>query len=429
MAEMEGSCRKTRASIAIEASLSVLLVAVFSPLLATCAIVIRTMARYRGRQPASVPGTACGGGKRPGVKTMSEVMELLDEVPFEPRIGRVLGTLAVTVAETVPMALNASRTTAGLIYPYPDTFEPVIMESQDGTPICGLLAMQQGGEVRPAIIVVHGLFGSKNNLGIMSVALRAYYEWGFHVFALDLRNFGDSSRFSDAPTSWGFRESDDILAAAEYLESIDRVSTVGVCGVSMGASSALIAAARSRVDGPLAGGVVALNGYSDAHVIVDHISRRSLPGPEGLVVWLTFKLLLFVKTALSGPRRITDFRRYTTEVSSQYYEISDSELYRKASPVNSVSEIEVPCLIIHASDDPVVPVSHAEDLAAASKDNPMVAVKLVPKGVHALYQVVSPGWFYSTLESFFTYWGESGVCPEGSPAGLDTTEMFGNPDN
>lgn len=426
---MEGTHRKTRASKAIEAAVSAFLIAVFSPLLVACAIIVRTMVRCRGRQPASVTGTACGGGKRFGVKTMSEVMELLEQVPFRPRIGRVLGTLAVTVAEAVPTALNSSRTTAGLIYPYPDSFEPVIMESQDGTPVCGLLAMQPGGEVRPAVMVVHGLFSSKNNHGILSVALRAYYEWGFHVLALDLRNFGDSSRFSEAPTSWGFRESDDILAAAEYLESIDRVGTVGVVGVSMGASSALIAAARSQVDGPLAGGVVAVNGYADARMIVDHISRRSLPGPEGFVVWLTFKLMLLAKTALSGPRCITDFRRYTSEVSSQYYEIKDAELYRKASPINSISEIEVPCLIIHSSDDPVVPVGHAEDLAAAAKDNPMVACMVVPKGVHALYQVVSPGWFFATLESFLTYWGESGVCREGSPAGIDTTEMFGNPDN
>jgi pimeloyl-ACP methyl ester carboxylesterase len=115
------------------------------------------------------------------------------------------------------------------------------MESQDGTPVCGLLAMQPHVEERPALIVVHGLFGSKNSYGMQQLSLKAYYDWGFHVFALDLRNFGDSSRFSEAPTSWGYREFDDFIAAAEYLDSVQHVSTVGVCGVSMGAAAALLA--------------------------------------------------------------------------------------------------------------------------------------------------------------------------------------------
>jgi len=332
------------------------------------------------------------------------------------------------VIETVPMVLNTASATAGFVYPYPDVFEPVMLESQDGTPVCGLLAMQPDRSQRPALITVHGLFTSKNTRSMLDLALRAYYVWGFHVFALDLRNFGDSSRFSEAPTSWGYRESDDVLAAAEYLETIDEVSTVAACGASMGAASTLVAAARSRLDGPLSGGVVAVNGYADARGAVEHISGAGGGSLVRILTGLTFRLLLVIKTSLGGPRRFADFREYTRELAGQYYEVSDEDIYRKASPVRTIREIEVPCLIIHAEDDQVVRVSEAEELVRAAANNPMVGAIIVPTGGHVLYPVMSRTWFYETLRVFFTYWGEFGV-DVGVSEVIDTLDMFGNPDN
>jgi predicted alpha/beta-fold hydrolase len=400
-----------------------------SPVVVTLVVILYVVVRYRGARPeVAIPFTG-GGEKRPGVKTMSEVMGAIRAVPFKPRLSYQAATGALALLDAIPMLLNMSRATAGVIYPYPRVFEPVMLQSQDGTPVCGLLAMQIGGGERPAIIFVHGLFGSKNSCTTQILALKAYYDWGFHVFALDLRNFGDSSRFSEAPTCWGYRESDDILAAAEYLASIEGVSTVAVCGGSMGAASALLAAGRSRLDGPLSGGVIALNGYADAERIVDHISTVSSPWVERAIICFFFRLLLLLKTSLGGPRPIVDFKKYTREVSGQYYEISDKDLYRKASPLNAVREIEVPCLMIHAEDDLIVPVREAEDLRAEAKDNPMVDVLIMPGGGHALYAATDPNWFFKVLRTFFTYWGEFSAGPDSSSEGFYSIDMFGNPDN
>jgi hypothetical protein len=420
---------KEEKPVFFKAALLLLAVVLLLPLLVALALILFVAVRYRGARPeVEIPVTG-GGEKRSGVKTMSEVMERIRAIPFKPRISYQLATTALALVDTIPMLLNMSRSTAGIIYPYPGVFEPVMLQSQDGTPICGLLAMQPGAGQRPAIIFVHGLFGSKNAYTTQALALKAYYDWGFQVFALDLRNFGDSSRFSEAPTCWGYRESEDILAAAEYLESIDRVSTIALCGGSMGAASALLAAGRSRLDGPLSGGVIALNGYADAERIVDHISTVSRPWIERSIIWFFFRLLLLLKTSLEGPRPFTDFKEYTREVSGQYYEISDSDLYRKASPLNSVGEIEVPCLVIHAVDDLIVPVGEAEELRAATRDNPVFDVMIMPGGGHALYAATDPGWFYKVLETFFTYWGEYELGPDSSTEGFDSIDLFGNPDN
>ena len=403
------------------------------PMVVTSFLVIYIRMRYRSGGVRTRSDASFALLHAPRDQTMSEAMEILKAIPFRTTVPTPLARLAHRLIETVPAALNEVRGVTGLVYPYPEAFEPVIVESRDGTPLGGVLAMQPGDAEGPALLFVHGRFGSKNAFNTQAPALRAYYDWGFHVCAIDLRNSGDSSRFSEAPTSWGYRESDDVLAVVEYLESMARVTTVGVCGVSMGAASALLAASRSGLSGPLAGGVVALNCYADAGRAMEYVSATSKHSLKSFTAWLAFRLMMGFKTFASGPRPIGDLRSYTREVAAQYYEISEEELYRKASPVNVIGEIEVPSLIIHSLDDNVVSVAEAYDLVAASVDNPMVDALLVPSGGHANYQLTSPNWFYKTLETFFTYWAR--FSPEGgqysgtSGSGSDTIGTFGNPNN
>lgn len=405
------------------------MLAVLAPLIVTCALILNTMARYRGKRPRVTIASGFGGGRKPCVKTMSEVMDMLERIPFRRGIPLFIAIAVYSLLDVIPTLLNTGAASSGFVYPYPDVFEPVMLESQDGTPLYGMLAIQQGEVRLPALVFVHGLFGSKNSFNMLSLAVRAYYDWGFNVLALDLRNHGDSARFSEAPTTWGFRESDDVLAAAEYLDSLGRVSTVGVCGVSMGAASSLLAAGRSRLDRPLSGGVLAINGYANADRITRHISTREPGSIESFLNWLFFCGMLAAKTMLCGPRPLASIREYTRQVASQYYEMTEEELYKKASPVNFVREIEVPCLVLHSLDDTIVPVGEADDLIAAAKDNPMVGSLIMPHGGHGLYQFTNPRWFYETVRTFFNYWGEFELGPDFSPDGIDSINFFGNPNN
>lgn len=417
---------KRRAVRAIKTSLALLLMVALAPVLVTAGFILYVGLRYLkpSRTPVAHQPQA---GRVLAVKTMSDVMESLRSVPFRSLLPRSVATIIMAAADMIPVLLDSTRAAAGVIYPYPKPFEPVMLHSPDGTPICGLQAMHE--EPGAAILFVHGLFSNKNTRSIQAMALRAFFSWGFHVFVVDLRDFGDSSRFSDAPTSWGFRESDDVLAVARYLCSLDQVTTVGACGVSMGAASVLLAAGRSLLEGPLAGGVIALNGYADAARAVEYVSTAPGLSIERFTTWLTFRLLLLLKTMARGPRPMGDLRTYTREVSSQYYEISDSDLYRKASPIKAVGEIEVPCLIVHSTDDPVVPIVEAEDLLAAAVDNPMVGSLITPSGGHALYPATSNRWFYTILEIFFSYWGEFSEGIESGQVSTNRIDTFGNSEN
>lgn len=394
------------------------------------AFIAYILTRFRGvpKSPAEIPTPL---ERRAGIKTMSEAVDLLEKIRFHAWLPHSVSTAISMVVDVLPSALATTRITAGLLYPYPTAFEPVMLESQDGTPVCGHLAMQPGDTQRPALILVCGSYASKNSGWLLALAVKAYYKWGFNVLALDLRNLGDSGRFSEAPTSWGYRESDDIMAAAEYLQSVDRVSTVGVCGVGMAGSAALIAAGRSRMDGALSGGVVAVSACADASSGVKRLSHTSGLSPLASARRLLDRLLLLAKTLAGGPRPFFSPSTYTREVSCQYYEIGESDLYRKASPLKAMSEIEVPCLLIHAQDDGVAPVADAHALLDAAGENPMVSALIVPTGGHSLYGPATRGWFHLVLETYFSYWAEYGQAPYDllGLSGIDSMDIFGNPNN
>jgi pimeloyl-ACP methyl ester carboxylesterase len=419
----------TKAPKAARTALMATILTVLSPLLITAGFILYVWTRFRGQARRS--GMEDPLERTLGVRTMSEAVELLEGIPFKPKMPGPLSSAISIAMDLVPSALATTRITAGLVYPYPRAFEPIMLESQDGTPVCGHLAIQAGESGGPALVLANGGYASKNSAWLLSLALRAYYDWGFHVLAIDMRNFGDSGRFSEAPTSWGYRESDDIVAAAEYLDSLDIVSTVGVFGASMAGSAALVAAGRSRLDGPLAGGVVAAGAYAEASREVERLSGKNAPAFTGLLRRLARRALLFAKTLFDGPRAFSDPRAYTREVSCQYYEIGEVDLYRKASPLKMMSEMEVPCLLVHAKDDLRSPVGDAHQLVEAAGENPMVAAMIVPSGGHELYGPATGKWFQRTLEVFFTYWGEFGLPPEDGLglAGIDSMNIYGNPDN
>ena len=96
-----------------------------------------------------------------------------------------------------------------------------------------------------------------------------------------------------------------------------------------------------------------------------------------------------------------------------------------ASAGAGMCEIEVPCLVLHSLDDRVVPVGEAYDIVAQALGNPMVGSLLVPGGGHALYRLTNRRWLYSTLQTFFTYWGEF----FSEELEVDDISIFENPDN
>ena len=109
---------------------------------------------------------------------------------------------------------------------------------------------------------MHGVFTSSRFDYVRQIAVKAFYEWGFNVAALDLRSFGLSELTSPAPSTGGWKESLDILALADYMKELGSTS-VGALGISLGGSSVVNASFRAGAEDALDGGIIAVSPPAD----------------------------------------------------------------------------------------------------------------------------------------------------------------------
>lgn len=210
--------------------------------------------------------------------------------------------------------------------------------------------------------------------------MKAHRHWGFNVLALDTRGFGESRYLSEAMVTGGWKEGEDVVAAARYLGSFSQVTSVGVSGYSMGAASAMIAAG---LDGGehITGGVLAWNGTSDTRGMIEFISRAPKPWEPFSVAYPLFKVCLTLKLrGWRGYEQVGDFTEMFSAACRDYYRVDEDEAHRKASPGSYVADIRIPTVHIHAEDDPIVPVREAEMNRDAAQDNPHFRVWIMPRG-------------------------------------------------
>ena len=111
---------------------------------------------------------------------------------------------------------------------------PAEFTSSDGVPLKGWWS--PGEPAMPVIIYAHGL--NRSRLEMLERGAESNRR-GYGVLLFDLRNHGESGR---AYTTLGINESRDICAASEFVKAKAPGRAQVLWGVSMGASSALIAA-------------------------------------------------------------------------------------------------------------------------------------------------------------------------------------------
>ena len=111
---------------------------------------------------------------------------------------------------------------------------PAEFTSSDGVPLKGW--WNSGDPSKPVLIFSHGL--NRSRLEMLERGAESNKR-GYGVLLFDLRNHGESGR---AYTTLGIHESRDVCAAGAFVKSKAPGRAQVLWGVSMGASSALIAA-------------------------------------------------------------------------------------------------------------------------------------------------------------------------------------------
>lgn len=226
----------------------------------------------------------------------------------------------------------------------------IYYRSTGGLTVSGLVfEPTRGNGSWPTVVVNHPGFGAA--AGFSDVALK-FRDRGYCVFCPDFRGSGRSEGEHELARG----EVDDVIEGLEYLRARGVVDgeRVALCGLSHGASIALIAAGRY----PDARAVVAQAGFSDlAAAYRYHLTHESK----------IRELLLRYWSVVGG----------TPEERPKEYEVR--------SAVNYAGSIEAPVLLIHGEKDDIVPVDQAREMYdALLRAGKTVELKVFPGQGHGI---------------------------------------------
>jgi predicted alpha/beta-fold hydrolase len=387
----------------------------------------RVLARLDSERPA-LPVPA------PRERSMDALMADLEAIPNHLHRSDA-ALVRKGLADISTFVLAQQREAANLGYAYPEPFSDHVFEGADGEHIAASVGMQGTSETtpapfgakaphqhtsetepapfgakaphqttgRPALIVVHGLFSSRRFDYVRQIAVRAYFEWGFNVLAVDLRTFGMTNLTSQAPTTAGWKEGEDIVAAARYLKELG-ATTVGAIGISLGGSAVLGACHVEGAEDALDGGIIAISPPADAKAMAKRLSVRLPRSHPAYAINQGFWAMLVSRVRESRWEGIEGFVDPIERISAPYYDLEPDELWRLAAAREHIGAARVPVLILHPEDDAIIPVDHARMLVDAARDNDLVRVWILAGGGHGAIDAVDRVWFYAVLRGFFERW-------------------------
>jgi pimeloyl-ACP methyl ester carboxylesterase len=355
---------------------------------------------------------------QPRERTMDALMADLESIPSGLRHSEA-AMLRKGVPDMASFVLAQQREAANLGYAYPSQFSDHVFEGADGEHIAATVGLHEG-TARPALIVVHGLFSSHRFDYVRQIAVRAFFEWGFNVAAIDLRSFGLTNLTSQAPSSVGWKEGEDVLAGGRYLKELGS-TTVGALGISLGGSAVLGACHLDGADEGLDGGILAVSPPGDPRAMAKRLSRKLPRSHPAYALNQGFWAMLTSRIRQSGWEDVHDFVDPIERISAPYYEVEPEELWRRAAASEHIADTKVPVLVLHPSDDEIIPVEQARALAEAARGNDLVRVWILPGGGHGAIDAVDRVWFYAVLRGFFERWAGYGA-PTAAADGASRTD-------
>lgn len=226
---------------------------------------------------------------------------------------------------------------------YSGEYRYVDIQSADGT-VLNLLHLPVV-EPQGTVLIVHGLGDQKESFLEHASHVRAL---GYGAVLLDMRAHGQSG--GDQVTM-GYRETQDVSAGAQWCMQQNLPRPLVVWGLSLGATSSLLAAAARE---PEFDGVIAESPYG------------SLAETSAHHAWLLFKIPRYPIVPL-----VLAVFRLRTGISA-----GDIDAYPACSTLE-----DVPVLFVAGGSDPRMPPKHVQRLADKKPGEKRVLI--VPNGNHA----------------------------------------------
>jgi predicted alpha/beta-fold hydrolase len=300
--------------------------------------------------------------------------------------------LAVRPFRPYPLLRNGhAQTLAGWAWPRRLRYHPDEVRLFEVEPGVRLLARCRWHEDRTnhaTLVLVHGLGGSADAPYVLGAA-RLAYGAGANVVRLNQRNCGGTEHLT--PTLYHSGMSSDLATVLCDLVRRDGLSRVLVAGFSMGGNLALKMAGEMGEEAPAALlGVCAVSPALDLSEITSNLEllqnrlyQRSFVRGLRRLVERKKKLYpgLYNVRKLGSLRTVRDFDELYTAPHGGF--ASAEDYYARTSAIRFVSRVQLPTLIIHAQDDPLVPFESLKRPEASG--NPNVVMAAPPRGGHVAF--------------------------------------------
>ena len=328
---------------------------------------------------ATLAATATAGTS---TRFQTAVQQILAQ-PYQPNYipqGYDTSFGSANVQNTAP----AQDYTSGSIPGSPDApawpawFRPVQFTSGDGAPLLGQLGMHSG--FAAGVVVVHGF----NTHGYASVIRWAtmLYANGYNVLAADQRDFSFENDAGFGYPTWqqtfGWKESEDVLAAGRYLAAQKGTKDVGVVGYSEGGQNTVLALALDA--GKVFKAGIQFSGPADQDTQI-----YSTAVPAGCQTPLctypaTGALVQLVVPPYDNADVCTALSRAGTLYGTDGFGILSHE-----TAFHAQQNVPVPLLNLYSADDSLVPAFEAQMMAGYEVGNALQKTLLVTQGEHAYF--------------------------------------------
>ena len=293
--------------------------------------------------------------------------------------------------------------------------EQRLFEVEPGVKVLAQCRWQQDRRKHPTVVIWHGMEGSTSSIYMIATAAKAFRA-GFNVVRVNYRNCGGTEHLT--PTLYHGGLSDDLRVVINELIENEELDRVFVLGFSLGGNMVLKLAGEYGDGAPREIVAVAVVSPSvDLNASAELIgSRRN---------WLYHKQFMFSLKSrmrlkqrhfpdlydLSRLEQIRNLREFDAEFTARAggFESVD-DYYHRASSLRVIANIRMPTLIIHAEDDPFIPVEPLRDRVFS--ENPYILMITTERGGHVAFISANPEdrfWAENRAIEFFQLANEFSV--------------------
>lgn len=244
----------------------------------------------------------------------------------------------------------------------------------------------QADRTKPLLVMVHGLSGSSQSPYMLGVAQKAFLQ-GWSVIRINIRNCGGSEK--KTPTLYHAALTDDVEATFDYIAKELPFAPIALAGYSLGGS--IITHTVAKWGKRLPSNLKAMVCVSTPFNLVS--TTRTMHNGFMNRMYMKKFLLGFMQSMKSKAAEFPelypqdagygydDFYAFDKQWTAPAFGFdSASDYYNRASAFHVIPQVELPTLIIHSEDDPLVP--YCAPTRDAFEANPNLRLLLSKHGGH-----------------------------------------------